>query len=67
MIVTTKDEKVNVLFQEWNDEEEIPGEPAILIQRYSDVIELQQLDNKILLNYHHVKELIAHLKKIMKP
>lgn len=64
MIINTKAEDTHLLFQEWKDDE--PAEPAILIEGYSNCIRLTQGENQININYHHVKELIAHLRK-MKP
>lgn len=64
MIQSTRDEKVSILFQEWDNANDTPAETAIVITQYSTEIELMQFDNKISINYQHVKELIAHLKKL---
>jgi hypothetical protein len=51
-----------VLWQQSADE--IPGEPALLIEPYSDTIRISQEDNAINLNYESVDEFIKVLRNM---
>lgn len=56
-----------VIWQERTDDDMLlPGEPALLIESYYDVISIQQGDQSININYETVKELCKVLKS-MKP
>ena len=46
------------------DEEGTPPEAAIVVQPYSDCIQISQSGNEIRLNYHHAIELIKILRTI---
>jgi hypothetical protein len=53
-----------LLTQEWHDDN--PGEPAILVQPYSDTVVIEQEGRTINLNYHHIDELCRILKSMKK-
>ena len=50
-----------ILWQEW--EEDTAAEPAILVETYPTCVVIKQLDSEVILNLHHVKDLIKLLKE----
>lgn len=51
----------------WQENKEIGvGEPALLFDLYSDIINIQQDENSINLNYDSIDEFIKLLKQIKK-
>jgi len=60
----TATEGATIFWQEWS--EGSPGEPAILIQSYSDCITLVQEGREILISRHQLKEFIRELNNILK-
>lgn len=54
-----------VIWQE-GEEEHLVGEPALLIEAYSDIFSIQQEDRSININYDSIDGLIKLLKQIKK-
>lgn len=54
-----------IIWQEGTDDNPI-GEPALLIESYSDVFSIQQEDRSININYDSIDGLIKLLKQIKK-
>jgi hypothetical protein len=54
-----------IIYQTGNEDTSVP-EPALIISRYSDVIEIQQEDRTINLNPETVPEFMKVLKSAMK-
>jgi|GEM_PF-7075664 len=63
MITQNINEKSTVVYQEWEDEN--PGEPAIIIQKYTDSVQLIQENNSILISNHELKNFIKALKAFL--
>jgi len=56
-----------VLWQNSMDnEDEMPGEPALLIEKYNDIISIRQEDRYININLEMIDELCKRLKQINK-
>jgi len=62
-IVTVSNNMKAIIYQ---TSEEGIGEPALIVSRFSDVIEIQQAGDEILLNPETVPELVKVLKEAMK-
>jgi hypothetical protein len=50
----------------WQDIEEGVGEPALLLERFSDSICITQEDNRVSLNYDTISELCKRLNQFKK-
>lgn len=64
MIKIQVTENAKVLYQQWSGDN--AGEPAIVMTKYSDSIELRQEDNAILISCHEVKAFIKELQSLIK-
>ncbi len=65
MTIMNASKQLRAIIYQTSTEESIP-EPALVVSRYSDVIEILQDDNSILLNPETVPELAKVLKAAMK-
>jgi hypothetical protein len=48
------------------EDDELPGEPAILIKGYGGMVELNQNGNEILINFESLEEIIKAMRNIKK-
>lgn len=65
-VISEVNNKAIIFWQEWNEEAEITGEPAILLQSYIHEISIKQGDNEVLLSTHELKPFIKLLQTIQK-
>ena len=63
MIVNNINDKTKILWQEWS--EDAAGEPAILLTKYSDGVEIKQEGRTVLIASHELAVFIKELKKFL--
>jgi hypothetical protein len=64
--ITTSASKDNTIYWQQGDGENTVGEPAILVEVYSDTVCLEQEGNVIRLNFETLPDLAKHLNKIFR-
>lgn len=56
--------KTVVAWQEWGEDQ--PGEPAIVLTKYNDCVEICQNDSTINISNHEIEAFIKILRKLQK-
>jgi len=64
--ITTAPGRNATIYWQQGDGENTVGEPAILLEVYSDSVNLEQEGNIIRLNYETIQELTKHLNRIFR-
>jgi hypothetical protein len=64
--ITTQPGKISTIYWQQGDGEGIVGEPAVLVEVYSDAINLEQEGNVIRLNFETLPELAKHFNRIVR-
>lgn len=64
--ITATAGKINTIYWQQGDGEQTIGEPAILVEVYSDSISLEQEGNVIRLNFETLPNLAKHFNKIVR-
>jgi hypothetical protein len=64
--ITTVANKFNTIYWQQGDGDVTIGEPAILVEVYSDSISLEQEGNVIRLNFETLPDLAKHFNKIFR-